>query len=70
MYYHSDAIGMDYAVRSTPLGPEVMTADKVRYSPDEVAVLNAGGVEVSKELHNVKKVFSGIVVDVREGLKY
>lgn len=64
-YYHSETLGMRYAVKETPLGPEVMTEDKVRYSSGEIAVLNAGGVEVEKALHNVKRVFNGTVVDVR-----
>lgn len=64
-YYDSATLGMRYAVKETPLGPEVMTEDKVRYTVAEIAVLNAGGVEVGKALHNVKRVFSGTVVDVR-----
>ena len=64
-YYDSATLGMKYAVKETPLGPEVMTEDKTRYSAGEIAVLNAGGVEVGKAVHNVKRVFSGTVVDVR-----
>ena len=64
-YYHSATLGMKYAVKETPLGPEVMTEDKTRYTVAESAVLNAAGMEVGKALHNVKRVFSGTVVDVR-----
>ena len=64
-YYDSEALGMRYAVRETPLGPEVMTSDKVRYSASEIKVLNAGGLSVGKEIHNVKRLFDGVVVDVR-----
>ena len=64
-YYHSETLNMKYAVKETPLGPEVMTEDKVRYGVAEIAVLNAAGMEVGKALHNVKRVFSGMVVDVR-----
>lgn len=64
-YYHSATLNMKYAVKETPLGPEVMTEDKTRYTVGEIAVLNAAGVEVGKALHNVKRVFSGTVVDVR-----
>ena len=62
-YYDSESLGMRYAVRETPIGPEVMTADKVRYSASEIKVLNAGGLSVSKEIHNVKRLFDGVVVD-------
>ena len=64
-YYHSELLGMKYAVRETPLGAEVMTEDKVRYTPTEIAVLNAGKIEVGKAVHNVKRLFSGTVMDVR-----
>ena len=64
-YYHSATLGMKYAVKETPLGPEVMTEDKVRYTVAEIAVLNAAGVEVGKALHNVKRVFSGTIIDAQ-----
>ena len=66
IYGHSDALGMDYATRPVMggAGMEVMTADRVRYSPAEVAILSAGGVEISKGAHLVKRLFKGEIVDV------
>lgn len=65
VYAHSDALGMDYATRSvmSGAGAEVMTADRVRYSPAEVAILAAGGVEISLEAHLVKRLFGGTIID-------
>lgn len=67
-YAHSDALGMDYATRAVMggAGSEVMTADRVRYSPAEVSTLAAGGVEVSRGVHLVKRLFKGEVVDAGE----
>ena len=65
-YAHSDALAMDYASRPSPIGVgvEVMTADKVRYTPAEVARLSDAGVEISIGVHLVKKVFQGEIVDI------
>ena len=56
---------MDYATRAVMggAGSEVMTADRVRYSPAEVAILAAAGVEVSIGVHLVKRLFKGQIVD-------
>jgi len=62
-YAYSDALAMRYAVRKTPLGPEVMTEDKVQYSVGEVAALSMAGVEISMAVHLVKRVFRGAIVD-------
>ena len=64
-YAHSDALAMDYAYRPSPIGVgfEVMTADKVRYTPAEVSRLSAAGVEINLAAHLVKKVFQGEIVE-------
>ena len=64
-YSHSDALAMDYASRPSPIGAgfEVMTADKVRYSPAEVSRLSEAGVEISLAVHLVKKVFMGEIIE-------
>jgi hypothetical protein len=64
-YAYSDALGMEYATRNTPQGPEVMTADKVRYSPDEISTISSNGGEISPEIHLVKRIFEGTIVDYR-----
>jgi len=61
---HSDALSMRFAHRQTPLGPEVMTEDKVRYSATEVKILSLAGAEICLGAHLVKKVFDGVIVDV------
>ena len=65
-YSHSDALAMDYASRPSPMGVgfEVMTADKVRYSPAEVSRLSEAGAEISLAVHLVKRVFRGEIVGV------
>lgn len=62
-YAYSDALEMEYATRNTPQGPEVMTADKVRYSPDEISTISSNGGEISPEIHLVKRIFEGTIVD-------
>lgn len=64
-YSHSDVLAMDYASRPSPIGVgfEVMTADKVRYTPAEVSRLSVAGVEISLPVHLVKKVFQGEIVE-------
>jgi len=65
-YEHSAALSMGYAYRDTPDGLEVMVADKVRYSPREVALLQqAGGIKPG--VHTVKKVFAGRIVGFSPG---
>jgi hypothetical protein len=60
-YEYSAALGMKYAYRDTPEGMEVMTEDRTRYSPREVALLQqAGGITAA--VHRVKKVFEGRIV--------
>jgi len=62
-YAYSAALGMEYATRETPQGHEVMTADKTRYSPEEIETLAANGKEISPEIHLVKRIFEGTIVD-------
>ncbi|MEN6487659.1 MAG: hypothetical protein ABFD66_02050 [Smithella sp.] len=64
-YAYSDALEMEYATRDTPQGPEVMTADKVRYSPDEISTISSNGGEISLEIHRVKRIFDGTIVYYR-----
>jgi len=62
-YAYSDALAMRYAVRQTPLGPEVMTEDKTAYTAAEVKILSMSGVEIAPGIHAVKRVFRGLIVD-------
>lgn len=64
-YFHSESLGLDCAVKNTPLGPIMMTEDKVEYMPDEIAALRKVGGEVPKSVHVLKKLFDGEIVDRR-----
>jgi hypothetical protein len=64
-YAYSHAINMEYAIRNTQKGPEVMTADKTYYSPDEIRVLAKQGKEITPKIHMVKRIFEGTIVDYR-----
>lgn len=64
-YFHSESLGLDCAVKNTPLGPIMMTEDKVEYMPDEIAALRKIGGEVPKSVHMLKKLFDGEIVDRR-----
>lgn len=64
-YFHSEILDLDCAVKNTPLGPIMMTEDKVEYMPDEIKVLAKIGGEVPKSVHVLKKLFDGEIVDRR-----
>jgi len=61
-YAHSSALGMRYAYHVTPNGIEVMTEDKTRYTPDEVATIASGVGKITRSVHLVKRIFDGVVV--------
>lgn len=62
-YAHSAALGMRYAFRPDPGGGvQVMTEDKVSYSPAEVSALADNGMEIDLQLHLAKKIFNGTVM--------
>ena len=56
-YYYSEALKMKYAFN--PETKDVMTEDKVRYKKEEYQLIN----EITPEIHALKKVFGGIIVD-------
>ena len=64
-YFHSEILGLECAVKNTPLGPIMMTSDKVEYMPSEISALQKIGGEVPKSVHIVKKLFDGEIVDRR-----
>lgn len=64
-YFHSAVLGMRYAVRSTASGSEVMTEDKIHYSPEEVRLISEVG-EITPQLHAAKKIFRGHIVGVEK----
>jgi hypothetical protein len=65
VYIYSEALKQEIAM-SEKTG-RVYCEDKVQYSPQEIAIMNAAGVEIDLNTHLVKKVFEGEVVKV-EGL--
>jgi hypothetical protein len=65
-YDYSDALSMRYAYRQTPLGIEVITEDKTRYTAQEVKIMAKAGIEITPGMHSVKRVFQGEIVDVKK----
>ena len=64
-YQRSEKLGMEIAIKKTPTGPKIMTADKISYSPREVALLHkAGGID--PEIHMIKKIFGGKIIAVQD----
>ena len=57
-YFNSKALGMKAAYNKKT--GQVMTEDKVLYSPDELKLIQP---EISPEVHIVKRIFSGTIVD-------
>ncbi len=64
--YHGKhpTIELEYATIRTEHGIEMRTCDKVHYDHQETAIVNNGGG--SKLVHEVKKQFDGVLVDVDE----
>lgn len=62
-YQYSEALGMKFAFREADAGVEVMTEDKTRYSPEEVSIIAKTLGEITPEIHRVKRIFGGLVVD-------
>lgn len=58
--YYSEALDLQYSVNMDT--NEVMTSDKVKYQDSEVLAIGRTGGH-SRTLHNIKKVFSGVIVD-------
>jgi len=57
-YYHSKILCMKYAWN--PDTNEIMTEDQVHYNPKEIKFLE--GKQISKEVHELKKIFKGEIV--------
>ncbi len=65
-YDYSNALSMRYAYRQTPLGIEVITEDRTRYTAQEVKIMAKAGIEITPGVHSVKRVFQGEIVDVKK----
>ena len=65
-YYHSETLGMEYAVKVTDSGVRMMTADGTEYLPSELEVLRKAGGEVPKTVHVIKHLFNGEIVGTRQ----
>lgn len=62
-YQYSEALGMKFAFQETDAGVEVMTEDKTWYSPEEVSIIAKTQGEITPEIHRVKRIFGGLIVD-------
>ena len=60
VYMHSATLNMEIAVHKTVAGPEVWTADKVYYSPEDLATIRGADStgEITPEIHIIKRLFS------------
>lgn len=72
--FHSDAIQQDCAYDKT--SGWLFTRDGVKYSPSELALIARSGNDCPIQVHIIKKLFEGTVVDAppaipgRENLKF
>ena len=59
-YYHSEILGLDFAVRKDRTPADVMFEDGVVYSEEEMGRLKlSNNVKV---IHSLKKIFKGEVI--------
>ena len=65
IFDYSKSLNQEYAHRKTAKGTEIMMSDKVGYSPQEVRVLNRGGVKINPEIHTIKRIFGGEIVEIK-----
>lgn len=52
-------------VAFNPVTREFWTEDKIRYSPEEYAVLVSKRQKITRQVHDVKKIFKGFIHDDR-----
>jgi hypothetical protein len=64
-YYKSKILNKEYAFHDKT--GWVYFEDRVRYSPDEIKIINEAGGIVNTTLHNVKLVFGGEVIKYESG---
>ncbi len=62
-YFFSGALDMECAEAKD--GSHVYTQDGVRYTADEIQILNNSG-GLSKKLHYAKKIFNGEIVNGKQ----
>jgi hypothetical protein len=62
VYIKSHALKQEVAWRKKD--GRVFCEDGVQYSPEELAIMEAAGVEIDMATHNVKKVLGGKVVKI------
>ena len=63
VYDYSSSLKLPYAWRKTDAGIEIMTEDKVRYTAKEVKIISDTIGEITPEVHLVKKVFKGEIIE-------
>lgn len=65
VYFKNDVLNKEFAVHEET--GWVYSEDGVRYSPDEIKILDEAGGIIEPALHNVKLVFGGEVVKYESG---
>ncbi len=63
IYDYSKPLDMEYAWRKTSEGIEIMTNDRIHYSPDEIRIISQTTGEITPEIHMAKRIFKGVVVE-------
>ena len=59
IYFKSNSLNMIYAIHKSG---NLMTEDKVFYSKKELSILIKNNIEITKAIHNVKKIFKGEII--------
>lgn len=61
--HYSEHLGMEFKTRNTAKGMRVKTADGVIYSEEEVAFILKNHMNITKEIHAIKKQFEGTIIN-------
>ncbi|GHV91195.1 hypothetical protein AGMMS50268_16980 [Spirochaetia bacterium] len=59
-YMDSAILGQEIAIHLET--GRVYCADGIEYKPEEIAILNNSGAEITPGLHRVKSIFKGTIV--------
>ena len=64
-YFYSEALKQEFAIHKD--SGWVYFSDGVKYSPEEIEVLQQEGGKIDSSVHNAKKIFQGEIVKNENG---
>lgn len=65
--YHSEVLGLDYAVNEKTGNVHfndlsLLTGKQVTYTPEEILIIRGTGKEITPTIHRIKSIFGGEII--------